>query len=142
VTNPPCIFCDIVRGQAPASVAYADDKCIAFMDIQPVLAGHLLVIPRDHVAALADLDPVMGAHLFQVGMKLAAAMRRSVLHCDGINFFLADGEAAGQDVFHVHLHVLPRFQGDNFGFRFPPGYLNRPSRETLDAQAAQIREAL
>jgi len=123
-------------------MVYADEQSIAFMDIQPVLTGHLLVIPRIHVANLADLDPDMGAHLFRVGMKLAAALRRSALQCKGINFFLADGEAAGQDVFHVHLHILPRFQGDNFGFRFPPGYLDRPSRDTLDALAAQIREAL
>ena len=142
MTNPLCAFCDIVRGQAPASMVYADERCIAFMDIQPVLTGHLLVIPRVHVASLEDLDPDMGAHLFRVGMKLAAAMRRSALHCEGINFFLADGEAAGQDVFHVHLHILPRFHGDNFGFRFPPGYWDRPSRDTLDALAAQIREAL
>ena len=142
MTASPCIFCDIIRGQAPASLVYADEQVIAFMDIQPVLAGHLLVIPRAHAASLAELDPETGAHLFRVGMKLAAAMRRSALRCEGINFFLADGEAAGQDVFHVHLHILPRFQGDGFGFRFPPGYLDRPSREVLDAQAAQIREAL
>ena len=142
MTASPCIFCDIIRGQAPASVVYADEQVIAFMDIQPVLAGHLLVIPRAHAASLAELDPETGAHLFRVGMKLAAAMRRSALRCEGINFFLADGAAAGQDVFHVHLHILPRFQGDGFGFRFPPGYLDRPSRDTLDALAVQVREAL
>lgn len=142
MTNLPCIFCDIIRGQSPASMVYADDQAVAFMDIQPVLAGHLLVIPRVHAASLAELDPDVGAHLFRVGMKLAAAMRRSALHCEGVNFFLADGVAAGQDVYHVHLHLLPRFQGDGFGFRFPPGYWDRPGRDTLDAQAAQIREAL
>ncbi|MBN1135099.1 MAG: HIT family protein [Anaerolineae bacterium] len=142
MTNPPCVFCDIIRGQSPASVVYTDEQAIAFMDIQPVIPGHLLIIPRVHAAYLADLDPDTGAHLFRVGMKLAAAMRRSALRCEGINFFLADGEAAGQDVFHVHLHILPRFQGDGFGFRFPPGYWDRPSRDTLDALAAQIREAL
>jgi histidine triad (HIT) family protein len=142
VTMPPCIFCDIIRGQSSASVVYADEQALAFMDIQPVIPGHLLVIPRAHAAYLAELDADTGAHLFRVGMTLAAAMRRSALRCEGINFFLADGEAAGQDVFHVHLHVLPRFPGDGFGLRFPPGYWDRPSRDTLDAQAAQIREAL
>lgn len=142
MTTPSCVFCDIIRGQSPASMVYADEQVIAFMDIQPVIPGHLLVIPRAHAAYLSDLDADTGAHLFRVGMKLAAAMRRSALCCEGINFFLADGEAAGQDVFHVHLHILPRFQGDGFGFRFPPGYWDRPSRDTLGAQAAQIREAL
>jgi len=142
VSNPPCVFCDIIRGQSPVSTVYADEQAIAFMDIQPVVTGHLLVIPRVHAANLADLDPSTGAHLFRVGMKLAAALRRSTLRCEGINFFLADGVAAGQDVFHVHFHILPRFQGDGFGFRFPPSYWDLPSRDTLDTLAAQVREAL
>ena len=142
MTKPSCVFCDIIRGQSPASMVYTDEQAIAFMDIRPVVSGHLLVIPRVHAASLADLDAGAGAHLFRVGMKLAAALRRSTLRCEGINFFLADGVAAGQDVFHVHLHILPRFQGDGFGLRFPPGYWDLPGRDTLDALAAQIREAL
>lgn len=142
MTMSPCVFCDIIQGQSPASVVYADEQAIAFMDIQPVVTGHLLVIPRAHAASLAELDPGTGAHLFRVGMQLAAALRRSTLRCEGVNFFLADGEVAGQDVFHVHLHILPRFQGDGFGLHFPPGYWDRPSRDALDALAAQVREAL
>ena len=142
MTMSPCVFCDIIQGQSPASMVYADEQAIAFMDIRPVVSGHLLVIPRVHAASLADLDVDAGAHLFRVGMKLATALRRSTLRCEGINFFLADGVAAGQDVFHVHLHILPRFQGDGFGLRFPPGYWDLPGRDTLDALSAQIREAL
>ena len=142
MTKPSCVFCDIIRGQSPASMVYTDEQAIAFMDIRPVVSGHLLVIPRVHAASLADLDVDAGAHLFRVGMKLATALRRSTLRCEGINFFLADGVAAGQDVFHVHLHILPRFQGDGFGLRFPPGYWDLPGRDTLDALSAQIREAL
>jgi histidine triad (HIT) family protein len=71
-----CIFCDIAAGKATASVAYRDDRCMAFMDIQPVTAGHLLVIPLVHVTYLADLDSALGGHLFQVAQRLAAGIRR------------------------------------------------------------------
>jgi histidine triad (HIT) family protein len=137
-----CTFCDIVNEKAPASIVYSDDRVIAFMDIQPVNSGHLLVIPRGHAADLASLDPDMGGHLFRVGMKLAGALRRSGVRCEGVNFFLADGAPAGQEIMHVHLHVLPRFRGDGFGFRFGPDYFDRPPRTELAELAGQIRSVL
>jgi diadenosine tetraphosphate (Ap4A) HIT family hydrolase len=122
------------------SLVHEDERAVAFMDIQPLVRGHMLVVPRAHAAYLADLDPDDGAHLFRVGQLAAAALRRSELRCEGVNFLLADGEAAGQDVFHVHLHVLPRFEGDGFGFRLPPGYSVRPRTE-LDEAAEALRRA-
>jgi diadenosine tetraphosphate (Ap4A) HIT family hydrolase len=142
VNDSSCIFCDIVSSQDQASLVHADDRVVAFMDIQPVNTGHLLVVPRLHASQLADLDPAIGGHIFQVGMRLAAALRRSGVRCEGIDFFLADGPAAGQEVMHVHLHVIPRFVGDGFGFRFGPGYFQRPARASLDQVAADIRQAL
>jgi len=142
VTGASCVFCDIVRGEAPASVVHDDDQVMAFMDIQPVNPGHLLVVPRVHAAYLADLDQETGSRLFQVAMKLADAVRHSGVRCEGVNFFLADGRAAGQEVFHVHLHVVPRFEGDGFGLRFGPEYFRRPARVTLDEVAVDIRRAL
>ena len=140
--NPPCVFCEIVQGKAPASVVYADDQVMAFMDIQPVNAGHLLVVPRAHVADLAGLDPDVGGRLFWMGMRLAGALRKAGVRCEGVNLFLADGEAAGQEVLHVHLHVIPRFHGDGFGFRFDPDYFRLPDRASLDKVAAEVRQAL
>ena len=137
-----CTFCDIIRGQAPASIVYEDEQVLAFMDIRPVNPGHVLVVPRSHAGCLAEMETATGAHLFQVGMKLAEAVRRSGVRCEGVNLFLADGEAAGQEVFHVHLHVLPRFAGDGFGLRFGPDYLRLPQRSALDEVAANIRQAL
>lgn len=142
MTSRSCVFCDIIRGDADASVVYADDLTLAFMDIQPVNDGHLLVVPRYHAAYLADLDPETGGRLFQVGMRTADALRQSGVRCEGVNLFLADGAAAGQEVFHVHLHVIPRFSGDGFGFRFSPSYYNLPSRATLDDVAGSIRQSL
>ena len=142
MSGSSCVFCDIVRGETPASLVYADDQVMAFMDIQPVNPGHLLVVPRIHAAYLADLDGGTGGHMFQVAMMLADAVRRSGVRCEGVNLFLADGHVAGQEIFHVHLHVIPRFEGDGFGFRFGPEYFRLPRRAMLDEVAVDIRQAL
>jgi histidine triad (HIT) family protein len=138
----PCIFCDIVAGRAPASIVYRDERVCAFMDIQPVNRGHLLIIPVTHAPDLAALEPDTGARMFRVGQRLTAAIRGSGVPCEGINFFLADGEAAGQEVFHVHLHVFPRHAGDGFGLRYGPGYGVLPDRSALEAVAGAVRGAL
>ena len=137
-----CIFCQILSGEAPASVVYRDDTCNAFMDIQPVTSGHVLVMPNEHAANLAELAEEIGGQLFRVGQRIAAALRRSGLKCEGLNFFLADGEAAGQDVFHVHLHVIPRYKGDGFGFAFSPEYYELPNRRELDKVAQVIKDVM
>jgi histidine triad (HIT) family protein len=137
-----CIFCNILAGKLPSSVIWQDDVCWAFMDIQPVNPGHVLVIPTSHAASLSELDGETGAHMFQVAQHIAQALRESRLRCEGVNLFLADGAVAGQEVFHVHLHVIPRYRGDGFGFRFGPNYGHRPARTALDTQAAQIRGGL
>jgi diadenosine tetraphosphate (Ap4A) HIT family hydrolase len=136
-----CIFCDILSGAAPASFVFRDDVCAAFMDIQPVNPGHLLVVPRRHAPDLAALAPEDGAQLMRVAQRLAAAVRRSGVRCEGVDLFLADGAAAGQEVFHVHLHVIPRYAGDGFGFRFGPDYGKLPPRAELDRLAAAVRAA-
>jgi histidine triad (HIT) family protein len=142
MNEPSCVFCQIIQGQQPASWVYSDEHVVAFMDIQPVNQGHLLIVPRAHAAGLDDLDPEVGGHLFQVAMDLAAGLRRSNVRCEGVNLFLADGAAAGQEIFHVHLHVLPRFRGDGFGFRFGPHYGKHPDRAALDKVAAAIQRAV
>ena len=137
-----CIFCKLLAGEAEASFVYRDGSCAAFMDIQPVNPGHLLVVPNRHAPYLADLAEEEGAQLFRVARRLAAALRGSGLKCEGVNFFLADGEAAMQEVFHAHLHVFPRYGGDGFGLKFPPGYSRPPGREELDEAAEKIRSGL
>jgi histidine triad (HIT) family protein len=112
------------------------------MDIQPVNPGHMLVVPMRHAAHLAELDNATAGRLMQVAQTLAAALRQTNLRCEGVNLFLADGKAAMQQVFHVHLHVLPRFAGDGFGLRFGPHYFQRPPRADLEQTGGQIREAL
>ncbi len=143
-----CVFCGILDGKLPASMVHEDEVCVAFMDIQPVNPGHVLVVPRTHASSLADLEPTMGGHIFQVAQRLAVALRDVAstpgtgVRCEGVNLFVADGEVAGQEVFHVHLHVIPRFAGDGFGFRFGPGYGVQPPRGELDRLAARIHREL
>jgi len=103
-----CVFCGIIAGEVPASRVYEDDDVLAFMDVRPLTAGHLLVVPRAHAASLEDLDVDAGMRVFAAAHRLARALRNSAVPCEGVNFFLADGVAAGQEVFHVHLHLIPR----------------------------------
>lgn len=135
-----CVFCRLIARELEASVVYEDRRTVALMDIQPVTSGHVLVMPRIHSPSLVELDPADGAQLFRVAQLAASALRHSGLRCEGVNLFLADGAAAGQDVFHVHLHVFPRFEGDGFGLRLPPDYAVRP-RAALDATASALRDA-
>jgi histidine triad (HIT) family protein len=137
-----CMFCKISKGTAPASEVYEDEICVAFMDIQPVTPGHVLVVPRIHAAGLSDLPERIGGHLFKVGQKIAAGLKNSDIQSDGINLFLADGAVAFQTVFHVHLHVIPRFSGDGFRLSFGPNYRNLPEREELDKLAMTLRSSL
>jgi histidine triad (HIT) family protein len=137
-----CVFCEIIAGRTSASVIHRDERCIAFMDIRPVTPGHLLVVPLAHASSLADLDAATGGHLFVVAQKVAAAIRKSGLRADGINLYLADGEGAGQEVLHVHLHVFPRFAGDGFGLRLPVDYGSPVPAERLEREAAAIAAGL
>ena len=137
-----CVFCKILAGESDVSLVYRDQTCAAFMDIQPVNRGHLLVIPVRHAAYLSELKEEEGAQIFRVAQRLAAAVRLSGVKCEGINFFLADGEAAMQEVFHVHVHVFPRYRGDGFGLKLPPSYSQKPEREELNEIAEKIRKQL
>ena len=135
-----CIFCKIVEGSAPSSKVYEDDICLAYMDIQPVNPGHVLVTPKTHFVDLSDLPADIGGHLFQVAQRISLILPKTDVKSEGVDLILAHGEAAGQDVFHVHLHVIPRYKGDGFGFKFGPNYKNLPERSELDAIASQIKQ--
>lgn len=135
-----CIFCRIAARESPASLVYEDPETLAFLDVNPVNPGHLLVIPKRHVVGLEDLEEGLGGRLFQTAQRLARALRQSGLRCQGVNLFLADGAEAFQEVFHLHLHVIPRFAGDSF--RLEADWGVRPPRAELDAVARSIREGL
>lgn len=136
-----CVFCRIVKGESAASIFYEDALVVGFMEIAPVTEGHCLIIPREHASYLADLEEETSKHMFAVCRKTAAALRRSGMECEGINMFLADGEAASQTVFHVHIHVFPRYKGDHFKVDWGPSE-TMLSRKDLDRAASRIRGAL
>ena len=136
----PCIFCDIVRGTSPVSWVYQDDTVVAFMDIQPITQGHMLVVPREHAVLMTDINETAAMRTFRVARKLAAVARHT-LGASGINIIVMDGEAAYQDVPHFHVHVIPRYPRDGFGLTFPESYEQKPPRAQLDAIAAALHAA-
>jgi histidine triad (HIT) family protein len=136
-----CIFCDLIHGAAEVSICYEDGTAIAFMDIQPVNPGHVLVVPKQHYESLQDLPPDVGMHLFEVAMRLGPIIR-TVTGCEGMNMVVNSGAAAGQDVFHYHVHIIPRRTGDGFDVPLPFAGSEMPDRQRLDATAARIIAAL
>ena len=134
-----CIFCEIVAGRSPVSAFYEDEWVLGLMTLGPVTEGHAMVIPKQHATYLADMDEQTGRHLWSVAQRAAAAIRASGVRCEGVNLFLADGAAAFQHVFHVHLHVFPRYAGDTF--MLTADWSNRPPREELDRVARELRAA-
>jgi histidine triad (HIT) family protein len=133
-----CVFCRIVEGRGEASVVAESPGALAFLDLQPVTPGHVLVVPRHHAAHLADLDDVHGAAVWALARRVAAGLRAAGL-AEGVNLLLADGAVAWQTVWHVHLHVIPRRRGD--GLRLLAAW-KVPGRASLDATADRIRAAL
>ena len=112
------------------------------MDIMPINTGHTLIIPKRHSHGLADIDPEMGEKLFSRGMKVAAALKNSGIPCEGVNFFLSDGAEAGQEVFHTHLHVLPRYKDDGFGLRIGPHGRKNADPALLKETAEKIKKGI
>ncbi|WP_112239605.1 HIT family protein [Kribbella monticola] len=124
-----CIFCAIASGRAPARFIYIDDNACAFLDINPLRTGHTLVVPRRHVRDLADQGAAEA--LAEVGLALqhTARLLRARLDADGISVLQANGAAAGQTVFHLHFHLLPRPAGDR---QLTDWTEDRQARKTLD----------
>jgi len=136
-----CIFCQILAGDAEASFLHRDPDVAAFLDIRPVTEGHALVIPTAHHVTMDEVPEPIAGKMLAVGSRIAKALPGAV-RMEGYNLWVANGEVAGQEVFHVHLHVLPRYRGDGFGLRFPPAYGKLADRTNLDALAKQITTAL
>src|SRR3954465_8932161 len=136
-----CTFCDLIQGAAEVSVCHEDSDAIAFMDIQPVNNGHVLVVPREHYESLLDVPQEIGMHLFQVTMRIAHAVG-GVRGCDDLNIVVNSGKAAGQDEPHYHVHIIPRRDGDGFDIPLPFNGSAMPDRTVLDAYAARIIAAL
>lgn len=136
-----CTFCDLIHGAGEASICYEDADAVAFMDIQPVNAGHVLVVPRRHYEQIEDVPAGLAAHLFAVASRLVPAVKK-VSDAEGINIIVNSGSAAGQDEPHYHVHVIPRRDDDGFDVPLPFAQSTMPDRTLLDATAVRIMTAL
>ncbi|MBI4391430.1 MAG: HIT family protein [candidate division NC10 bacterium] len=133
-----CVFCRIRDGQIPAVRLHEDERTIAFMDINPLNEGHLLVMTRAHAPTLLEASEEDLAAVIRTVRRMAAAVQ-TVLNPDGINLLQANGEAAFQSVRHFHMHVVPRWKGDGKGLTWT---LVRGDLEKIRATAEKIRAAL
>ncbi len=110
VSDPDCVFCQILAGKREATFAWQDDLCVAFASLYPLQPGHLLLVPRQHVENLYGLPEDIGAHLLPVAARIGRAMK-TALRADGLTLQQNNEKAGGQTVFHFHLHLIPRWEG-------------------------------
>jgi histidine triad (HIT) family protein len=120
MSDPNCIFCKIVAGELPATIVDEDEDTIAFMDINPATKGHALVVPRRHVIDLREIEPHQLAATAGAAQRLAVKMHER-LGADGVNLLNSWGSAAWQTVYHFHIHVIPRYDGDPLRLPWVPG---------------------
>lgn len=133
-----CIFCKIANGEIPSATIYEDDTFRAILDLGPANAGHTLILPKDHFADVTELDEAVAAKILPLGAKIGKAMKAS-LGCDGFNLVQNNGKAAGQTVFHFHMHVIPRYDSDADMVTWTPGSY---AEGDLEKTAEKIRQAL
>jgi histidine triad (HIT) family protein len=134
----PSIFSRIVSGEIPATKVYEDARTLAFLDINPASRGHVLVVPKDEYPDIWTMPPELVAAVALTAQRLAHAIR-AALKPDGLNILQNNGAASGQSVFHYHVHLIPRWQGDGVLHPWRP---QPATPEELEAVAAQIRRAL
>ncbi len=133
-----CIFCDILSGQLPASFVYEDEQVVGIMSLDQPNPYKVLVIPRAHTENVYDLSDEQAAFIFQATVKIARAVREAS-GCEGLNLLQSNGRAGQQDVFHFHLHIVPRFYGDDIRLSWEH---TKPDRNRLNQMAEQIRAEL
>ncbi len=125
-----CIFCKIANGEIPSATIYEDDDFRAFLDLNPATRGHALLVPKDHFANLFELDEEHAEKAILLAKKLGERMQRK-LGCDGLNLIQNNGEAAGQTVFHFHMHLIPRYKDDEAGIGWKQGSLTDEAKAEL-----------
>ena len=129
-----CIFCRIISGEIPSTTIYENSKFKVIMDIAPANKGHVLILPKEHYDNIYDIDTATAGELFELAAMTARALK-SVLDCDGMNILQNNGTVAGQTVFHFHMHIIPRYEGDtvNIGWK---------ELSYEDGEMEQLREAI
>lgn len=136
-----CIFCRIIGGEEIVSLVYEDDRAIAFLDIQPMSAGHTLVVPKDHHETLFELPDDLALHCIAVAKRIAPGIQAAT-GANALNVFSPNGQAGGQDVPHFHWHLIPVHEGEVFVLQLPAEHAVIPMRSELDITAARISRAI
>jgi histidine triad (HIT) family protein len=135
MADPDCLFCKIVTGELPATIVAEDERTVAFMDINPATRGHALVIPREHAPDVFAIDPDDLQAVAVAAQQLARRVREK-LGADGVNLLNSNGRAAWQTVFHFHVHVIPRYEGDPLRLPWVPG---PGDMDDIQAAAAELK---
>lgn len=125
-----CIFCKIANGDIPSATLYEDENFRVILDLGPASKGHALILPKDHYANLLELPEEKTAEAFILAKKMAVKMKE-VLRCEGMNVVQNNGPTAGQTVFHFHIHLIPRYEGDQVGLTWTPGTLTNEDKEEI-----------
>ena len=133
-----CIFCKIANGEIPSATVYEDDLLRVILDLGPAAEGHALVLPKEHVPDSTEASEALLGHIMAVGASIGEAQKKA-FGAEGFNLIQNNGEAAGQSVFHLHLHVIPRKAGDGAVGLWKPG---KPTAEELQKTAETIRKEL
>lgn len=134
-----CIFCKIANGEIPSATLYEDEEFRVILDVAPAAFGHALILPKAHYANLYELPDEMAAKAICLAKKVGGAMKEA-LGCDGLNVLQNNGEAAGQTVFHFHMHLIPRKDGDTVGLSWKTGSLSDADRqEIIEKVTAQLK---
>lgn len=134
-----CIFCKIAAGEIPSRTIYEDDSFRVIMDISPAAKGHAIILPKNHAADIFELPEEDASKILIVAKKVASAMKKA-LKCDGVNILQNNGEVAGQTVFHLHVHVIPRYQDDQVKIKWSP--ITAFTEEEMDALHKEIVSAI
>lgn len=130
-----CIFCKLANGQIPTNAIYEDEDFKVIMDANPATKGHCIMLPKTHADNLFELPDEYGAKIMPLAKKCCKVLKE-VLHCDGINVLQNNGESAGQTVFHLHVHLIPRYDGDQVKIK----WIENPATEDAQALAEEIRK--
>lgn len=125
-----CIFCKLANGEIPTATLYEDDNFRVILDNGPASKGHALILPKEHYASLYELDDTVAAKALVLAKKMMKKLT-DILECDGYNLVQNNGAAAGQTVFHFHIHLIPRYEGDSVGLLWKMGELTEEDKEEI-----------
>ncbi len=131
-----CIFCRIAAGEIPSATLYEDENFRVILDLGPATRGHALILPKAHYKDLTELPEELAGKAMILAKKVVTTGKKA-LHCQGYNVVQNNGEAAGQTVFHFHMHLIPRYEGDQAGVTWKPGTLTEEAKQEIIACMAE-----